>query len=39
MALLKKGEVDRGRAIMRKALDSKAVVPQMDEARRLLAQG
>lgn len=38
-ALVKSGEVERGRALIRQAIDSKADLPRLDEARALLAQG
>ena len=39
MALVKKGELQRGRDVLRKAIDSKRPMPGLDEARTLLAQG
>ena len=38
-ALVKTGDAPRGRALIRKAIDSKADLPRLDEARALLAQG
>jgi len=38
-ALVKAGDPARGRELIRKAIDSKADLPRLDEARALLAQG
>jgi predicted Zn-dependent protease len=38
-ALVKSGESARGKALIQKAIDSKANLPRLDEARALLAQG
>ena len=38
-ALVKNGDANRGRALIQKAIDSKANLPRLDEARALLAQG
>ena len=38
-ALIKSGDSARGREWVKRALDSKAALPRVDEARALLAQG
>lgn len=38
-ALVKNGETARGKALIQRAIDSKADLPRLDEARALLAQG
>jgi predicted Zn-dependent protease len=39
MALVRKGDVARGKEFLRKAIESKAALPGMTEARSLVAQG
>jgi hypothetical protein len=38
-SLVKSGNAQRGKAFLRKAVDSKADLPNLDEARAMLAQG
>jgi predicted Zn-dependent protease len=38
-ALVKSGDVARGKSLIRKAIDSKSDLPRLEEARALLAQG
>ncbi|MBC7995237.1 MAG: tetratricopeptide repeat protein, partial [Rhizobacter sp.] len=38
MALHKKGDITRAQTHLKKAIDSKAALPNLDEARKLLAQ-